>query len=249
MARKTRIEFEGALYHVITRGNQKRKVFRTDEDFQTYLDILRRYKDRYRFYLYAYVLMSNHVHLLIETASTPLSKTLQGINQTYTMYFNRKYSTVGHLFQGRYKAILCEKDAYLLTLAKYIHLNPVRATLTPSPDDYFWSSHAVYARKTAKGDIVDVGLVLPMFSEREESARKLYRSFMGDEVRITKHDVYMTIDQRLLGSRCFVDEVIEKQNVPLERKRRKEGLSLLEISRGIERAYGISLRIFDQEAG
>lgn len=242
MARKARIEFEGALYHVITRGNQKQKVFRTKEDFQTYLDILLRYKDRHRFSLYAYVLMNNHIHLLIETASVSLSKTLQGVNQTYTMYFNRKYRTVGHLFQGRYKAILCEKDTYLLALVKYIHLNPVRATLTQSPDSYPWSSHGVYMRPTAKEALVDTRLVLPLFSKREESARKLYRSFMGEEISITREDVYRTIDQRLIGSSRFVEEIIEKQKVPLERKRRKHGLSLSEIARGIERAHGVTLK-------
>src|SRR4030043_2258655 len=127
MARKPRIEYEGTFYHIITRGNQRQRVFKRDDDFQKYISLISFYKVRYKYALYAYVLMSNHVHLLIETRENPLSKILQGINQSYTMYFNRKYGTVGHLFQGRYKAILCDKDAYLLTLIKYIHLNPVRA--------------------------------------------------------------------------------------------------------------------------
>ena len=110
MARKPRIEYEGALYHVITRGNQRQRVFKGVEDHQHYLKILADYKVRYEYVLYAYVLMSNHVHLLIETRETPLSKILQRINQSYTMYFNRRYGTVGHLFQGRYKAILCDKE-------------------------------------------------------------------------------------------------------------------------------------------
>lgn len=127
MARKPRIEYEGAFYHVITRGNQRQRVFKGDDDFQKYISLLAFYKERYKYSLYAYALMSNHVHLLIETRQIPLSKILQGINQSYTMYFNRRYKTVGHLFQGRYKAILCDKDAYLLSLIKYIHLNPVKA--------------------------------------------------------------------------------------------------------------------------
>ncbi len=121
MARKPRIEYEGAFYHVITRGNQRQKIFREDEDYNKYLEILSRYKSQYKYRLYAYVLMNNHVHLLIEIRDNPLSKIQQGINQSYTIYFNKKYNTVGHLFQGRYKAILCDKEAYLLSLIKYIH--------------------------------------------------------------------------------------------------------------------------------
>jgi len=101
MARKPRIEFEGALYHVITRGNQRQRVFKDMEDHWRYLKILADYKIRYEYALYAYVLMSNHVHLLIETRETPLSKILQGINQSYTMYFNRKYGTVGAFVSGK----------------------------------------------------------------------------------------------------------------------------------------------------
>ena len=129
MARKPRIEYEGAFYHVITRGNRREKIFRDKKDFLKYLEILSHYKKRYRFRLYSYVLMSNHVHLLMETGKVSLSKVKQGINQSYTAYFNRKYKTVGHLFQGRYKALLCDRERYLLSLIKYIHFNPVRAKM------------------------------------------------------------------------------------------------------------------------
>ncbi|MDH4163923.1 MAG: transposase [Nitrospirota bacterium] len=130
MPRKPRIEFAGAFYHVIVRGNQKQRVFKDAADFQKYLLTLTVYKNRAGCRIYAYVLMNNHVHLLVETQDVPLSKVMQGVNQTYTMYFNRKYRTVGHLFQGRYKAILCDRDAYLLGLVKYIHENPLRARTT-----------------------------------------------------------------------------------------------------------------------
>jgi len=126
MPRKPRIEYNGAFYHVITRGNQRQKTFKDQADFEKYLQILAIYKNRYHYRLYTYVLMDNHVHLLIETGETPLSKILQGINQSYTLYFNRLYRTVSHLFQGRYKAILCDRDNYLLALLKYIHQNPLR---------------------------------------------------------------------------------------------------------------------------
>ena len=143
MARKPRIEFEGALYHVITRGNQRQQIFNATEDYERYLKILEDYKLRYDFLIYAYILMENHVHLLMETKEVPLSKILQGINQRYTMYFNRRYATVGHLFQGRYKAMLCERDSYLLSLVQYIHMNPVRLGRAKSPAAYPWSSHSL----------------------------------------------------------------------------------------------------------
>lgn len=241
MARKTRIEFEGALYHVIVRGNQKRKVFKSDEDFRFYLDILGRYKSRYPFALYAYVLMTNHIHLFIETRTIPLNKILQGINQSYTMNFNRKYKTVGHLFQGRYKSILCEKETYLLALVKYIHLNPVRARIAQNPDDYPWSSHKAYVDSAAKGELVDADHVLKMFSEVDGSARRLYRSFMGEDITISKKDVYCTVDQRMLGNDVFVDETVAKHKLVIEQRRRKQAYSLEEIAKAIERHDGITL--------
>src|SRR4030042_6519741 len=112
--------------------------------------------------------MKNHVHLLIETRERPRSKILQGINQRYTMYFNRKSRTLGHLFQGRCKVILCDRDAYLLALTKYIHNNPIRAKITKTLQAYPWSSHHVYFRKTNPEGLVDTDFVLGLFSTRKD---------------------------------------------------------------------------------
>ncbi|MEW5706922.1 MAG: transposase [Actinomycetota bacterium] len=127
MARKPRIEFAGVLYHVIARGNNKQVVFNTAEDYLYYLDRLRVAKEQYNFCLYSYCLMPNHVHLFIRTKETPLSHIMLMVQTSYAKYYNRKTKRVGHLFQNRYKAILCDIDAYLLELVRYIHLNPVRA--------------------------------------------------------------------------------------------------------------------------
>ena len=183
MARKPRIEFEGAFYHVITRGNQRQRVFKDRDDYEQYLKILGDYKIQYDYVLYGYVLVSNHVHLLIETKEKPLSKILQGINQSYTIYFNKRYGMVGHLFQGRYKAILCEKDAYLLSLVKYIHLNPIRARVVKSLEEYPWSSHRYYVETVRNQGIVDTEQVLKMFSEDRRRARRLYWDLYGGEGR------------------------------------------------------------------
>ncbi|HEC98726.1 MAG TPA: hypothetical protein ENI58_11370 [Nitrospirae bacterium] len=247
MARKARIEFEGALYHVITRGNQRQKIFKDKYDLLKYLEILADYKKRYNYYLYAYILLNNHIHLLIETRETPLSKILQGINQRYTMYFNRKYKTAGHLFQGRYKAILCEKDSYLLSLIKYIHHNPVRARIAKTPAEYKWSSHHGYAKKTSKEDIIDTDQVLRIFSEDKTEARKLYRAFMGDAIAVKKDDIYSTIDQRVLGGELFVEKVMQKCDGDLRQTRREKEYALRAIARGIEKLFGVTLKQIQQK--
>src|SRR5688500_8460786 len=142
--RKPRVEFEGALYHVIVRGNHRRDIFRDESDRVTYLKRIEHYRERYSCIVYAYVLMSNHVHLLIETGAVGLSKIMQGIQFSYTQRYNRRHGAVGHLFQGRYKAILCDRDAYLLELVRYIHLNPARMKDPQNPWKYRWSSHRAY---------------------------------------------------------------------------------------------------------
>lgn len=204
MARKPRIEFPGAFYHVITRGNQQQNIFREDDDFKKYLDIMFRYKERFEFKLYAHVLMSNHVHLLLETEDAPLSKICQGLNQSYTSWFNRKYHLTGHLFQGRYKAILCDKDSYLLSLLKYIHLNPVRAVMVKHIDEYRWSSHKTYATGQQEKALIDTDNVLGIFSRSKGNARKLYKSFIHDEESMEKKEVYRTVDQQILGGRLLL---------------------------------------------
>jgi len=125
MARRPRLFAPGLLYHVMVRGNQRQKTFLKEQDYQAYLERVAKYRKRCDAVLYAYCLMPNHVHLLLETSREPLAKFMQGLQQSYTQYFNRTHHKVGHLFQGRCKALVCEKERYLLALIRYIHLNPV----------------------------------------------------------------------------------------------------------------------------
>ncbi len=242
MPRKQRIEYEGAFYHVITRGNQKQAIFKQDEDFQKYLKILTCYKERYNYHIYSYVLMKNHVHLIIETKHTLLSKIMQGINQSYTMYFNRKYETVGHLFQGRYKAILCDKDKYLLSLLKYIHENPIRAKLVKSISEYPWSSHRIYEKKESDDTLVDTDQVLRMFSEDNTKARQLYMAYIGEKEMIAKETVYSTVDQRVLGDEHFVEYVVDKNKGYFKKKQPNKVYSLQAIAKAMESVFGITLK-------
>lgn len=241
MARKPRIEFKGAFFHIITRGNQRQKIFRDEKDYKKYLEILSGYRQKYHYHLYAYVLMNNHVHLLLETRDIPLSRIQQGINQRYTMYFNKKYKMVGHLFQGRYKAILCDRDAYLLSLIKYIHLNPVRAKEVKTPEDYRWSSHKNYAERM-KDDIIETNQVLRIFSENKTRARRLYREYIGDGISIKKDAVYKTVDQRILGDEEFVEQVIDNIDAGIKDKKKRHEYSLDQIAGVIEQAFIITLK-------
>ena len=242
MARKPRIEYEGAFYHVITRGNRREKIFRDKRDFLKYLEIISNYKKRHQFCLYSFVLMSNHIHLLMETERTPLSKIQQGINQSYTIYFNRRYKMVGHLFQGRYKAILCDRDAYLLSLVKYIHMNPLRAKMVKDLNEYKWSSHGRYADKGQKNELVDTDRVLRMFAEDRETSIKLYREFMGDGFAIKREDVYRTVEQQVLGSEEFLDNVMEKYDVEFKNNKREREYTLTKISEGVEKISGVTIK-------
>lgn len=232
MARKSRIEFPGAFYHVLARGNNKQKIFKDEEDYKVYILRLKRYHERYKFILYAYVLMPNHIHLLIQTGITPLSKVMQGLQQSYTYYFHRKHKTVGHLFQGRYMTILCQRDAYLLELVRYIHLNPVRSGLVTNPEDYPWSSHLVYLGYLGQ-PYVEKDLVLKMLSDDESRLNKIYWQFIADGV-IKGHQnaFYDMIDQRLLGNPEFVRKTKQRveskiQNEEKEKKHTIHSLSLV----------------------
>jgi REP-associated tyrosine transposase len=216
MARRPRVFAAGLLYHVIVRGNQRRKTFQHDDDYRAYLDRLEKYRSQCQVRIYAYCLMPNHVHLLVETGSTPLAKFMQGLQQSYTQYFNRRYRKVGHLFQGRYKAIICDRDKYLLALVRYIHLNAVRAKLATRPERYRYSGHNSYLTD-GRAKIVETTPVLKLMG-----GKKAYERFvlagMGEE----HNEAYYAVeDQRFLGEEGFGDEIsrdVEEISKPKRKK-------------------------------
>lgn len=148
MARPPRIQMPGALYHVVQRGNYRQPIFVTDRDRERFEETLGKYREALDYRIHAYCLMGNHVHLLLETRRANLSKVLQRIMGSYTLYYNRKRQKVGHLFQGRSKAFLVDGAGHLLDVSRYIHLNPVRAEMIKKPEDYRWSSLKDYAPGT-----------------------------------------------------------------------------------------------------
>jgi len=205
MARRPRIFAPGLLYHVIVRGNQRQKTFFADRDYQAYLERLAKYRERYGVGVYAYCLMPNHVHLLLGCSDIPLSRFMQGLQQSFTQYFNRAHRKVGHLFQGRYKAIVCDRDEYLLELVRYIHLNPVRSKLVGKPEAWRYSGHGVYLR----GKSTEVMDPKPVFTLL--GGPKAYRRFVLDGLgQGHREDYYRVEDQRFLGTEEFVKKVQEE---------------------------------------
>jgi REP element-mobilizing transposase RayT len=238
MARKPRVEFEGALYHVIVRGNHRRDIFGDESDRVNYLERIEHYRERYEAVVYAYILMSNHVHLLIETGVVGLSKIMQGIQFTYTQRYNRRHRKVGHLFQGRYKAILCDHDAYLLELIRYIHLNPARMKNPQDPWKYRWSSHRAYLG--GEGPLkVQTSAVLQQFASKRSAARKRYLDFMKkglDQGHV--ESFYETVEQRFLGDEKFIEQVEKKKaGEPVKIK-----IKFPRLAEGVAAVYGIEAR-------
>ncbi|OGL04801.1 MAG: hypothetical protein A3I03_11135 [Candidatus Rokubacteria bacterium RIFCSPLOWO2_02_FULL_68_19] len=206
MPRRPRLEVPGACYHVIARGNRQAAIFHDDLDHRHFLRRLEAYRRRYSFSLYAYVLMTNHVHLLVETAESPLHKIMHGVQFTYAQYYNRRYETAGHLFQGRYRAILCDRDTYLLELVRYIHLNPARTQAGLDPWCYPWSSHAAYMGRPSPVT-VETSFVLRQFAPRLGQARRAYLAFLANGLAQADQPWYEDAGgQRVLGG----EEVIRK---------------------------------------
>ena len=173
MARPLRIEFKGALYHILSRGNERRNIFFGDADYKVFLGVLEEMSDRFEVDIFAYVLMSNHYHLLIRTNQGNLSKSMQWVGTTYTRRFNLQHFRSGHLFQGRFKSILVQNDAYLMQLSCYIHRNPLRAGLVNRLADYRWSSYRTYAYKASHTKWLNKDLILSQCNR--EDSYKAYR--------------------------------------------------------------------------
>ncbi|KAF0143508.1 MAG: hypothetical protein FD156_2574 [Nitrospirae bacterium] len=202
MARQLRIEFEGAFYHITSRGNLRDRIFFDDKDKEMFLEILKRTKERYGYLLHAYALMDNHYHLLIETPKANISQAMQNINTSYTVYINKKYQRSGHLFQGRFKGIIVDKDEYLLTLSRYIHLNSVRAKIVQWPEDYRWTSYGAY-RDKSKDSLVDITDTLSCFSDSKTEAVRAYKSFVEAREGMEENPFKDIAAGLILGSKRF----------------------------------------------
>lgn len=204
MARPLRIEFPGALYHVTTRGNARRAIFKSDSDRWRFLEVLDDTAERHHWLVHAYCLMPNHYHLLVETPEGNLSAGMRRLNGVYTQRFNHRNNQVGHLFQGRFKAILVEKDAYFLELCRYIVLNPVRGGLVSAPGDFAWSNYRSMMGLAPSPACLVKKAVLSRFSDDGKRAREAYQRFVQQGMG-GKSPLESVQDQCLLGGDGFVE--------------------------------------------
>ncbi len=217
MARKPRLHYPGACYHVILRGNAGQDIFFARQDRARFFFLLQEGVEKYKHRIHAYCLMTNHVHLVIQVGDISLSRIIQNISFRYTRYINRRQKQTGHLFQGRYKALLIDAESFLLELVRYIHNNPVRAGIVKLADNYLWSSHTVYL-----GDVsvpwVTTDWILSQFSNDKKRAVDLYRDFVvaGRDEGHRKEFHHGTIEGRILGDDRFGEGALVKaaQQVP-----------------------------------
>jgi len=204
MARPLRIEYPGAFYHVTCRGNAREKVFFIDPDREMFLELLADVAERFTWRCHAYCQMTNHYHLLIETLKPTLSLGMRQLNGVYTQEFNRRHRRTGHVFQGRFKGILVERDAYLLELARYVVLNPVRAKMVRSARDWPWSSYRATAGFEAAPEFLTTDWLLDQFGASRARAQKAYRKFVSEGRGVTVWEHLR--GQVYLGSDTFIEE-------------------------------------------
>jgi len=181
MARPLRIEYEDAVYHVTSRGNAKSDIYLDNEDRELFLDVLQYVVERFGWQCHAYCLMSNHYHLMIETPKANLSRGMSQLNGMFTQRFNRKYGRVGHLFQGRFKSIIVDKDAYLLELSRYIVRNPLAANMVKNIGDWTWSSYQATGGLVQTPGFLHVDWLLSQFSDSKAKAQQIYMDFVDQE--------------------------------------------------------------------
>ncbi|MES9858337.1 MAG: transposase [Sedimenticola sp.] len=225
MARPLRIEFSGALYHVTSRGDGQEAIYLDDGDRGLFMEVLGEACEQYNWVAHSWCQMTNHYHLLIETPDGNLSKGMRHLNGVYTQHFNRKHQRVGHIFQGRFKAILVEREIYLLELARYIVLNPVRAGMVTGAEHWPWSSYRQTAGLEVSPTWFDSHWLLSLFTKRRSLAVRRYMEFVANGVQEAspwgglKHQVF-------LGSDAFVKKLqkkVARQNLSEVTKVRRRG--------------------------
>jgi len=225
MARPLRIEYGGAVYHVTSRGDRQETIFDDDQDRTAFLNILGEVVSRFRWRCHAYCLMGNHYHLMIETPEANLTKGMRHLNGVFTQWSNRRHKRSGHLFQGRYKAILVDRDAYFLELGRYIVLNPVRAAMVKHPRLWAWSSYgATIGEATAPAWLTIVDL-LAEFGKRSAAARRKYQQFVAEGMgaesvwKELKGQIYLGDDDFVERMQGKLGERDEDVNIPRAQQR------------------------------
>ena len=205
MSRPLRIEFSGAIYHITSRGNARQQIYQDDEDRRRFLSIFAHVVDRYGWLCHAYCLMDNHYHLIIETSKANLSLGMRQLNGVYTQSYNRHHRKIGHLFQGRFKAILVEKEPHLLELCRYVVLNPVRAKMVQYPQEWKWSSYCATTGEMPTPDFLTVEWLLGQYGKRYSVAKEEYKTFVMEGMGASRPWEKLQ-GQIYLGGKKFIKE-------------------------------------------
>jgi len=208
MARQLRIEYPGAFYHITSRGNEKQAIYLQDADRQRFLARLEEAHEERHAIIHAYCLMENHYHLILETPRGNLSEILHFINTAHSVYFNKRHGRCGHLFQGRFKAILVQAEIYMRRLARYIHLNPIRARIAALPDQYIWSSYRDFVGLRPPPAWLQRMFILRLFGESPDAAEKRFADFVLEGTRkAIRNPLEMADPRSILGSASFVERI------------------------------------------
>ncbi|HYF05517.1 MAG TPA: transposase [Patescibacteria group bacterium] len=210
MSRPLRIEYPGAFYHVMNRGLERRDIFKSPADFQYFLELLTSQFMKYGLIVHAYCLMSNHYHLFIETPLGHISKIMRAVDGHYTQKFNKCYKRNGPLFQGRYKALLVDKDSYSLELSRYIHLNPVKAGMTKTPQEYPYSSYSSFLSNTHPYLFLNTSWILSQFHTKTNQAKKHFTDFTLQGLTDTWSPDSQSFKNTILGSPGFISQIQDR---------------------------------------
>jgi putative transposase len=270
MPRKSRIDAPGALHHIIARGIDRRQIFKSDEDRTHFLSRLGDILTETKTACYAWALIPNHFHLLLRTSHISISTTMRRLLTGYAMWYNRRHRRYGHLFQNRYKSILCQEDVYLLELVRYIHLNPLRAGLVPdlkTLDRYPYSGHSVLMAKI-NYDWQNTDKVLKLFGKKSGTARRIYQQFINKGIDQGKRKdltggglirsvggwaalkalraakIFEKGDERILGDGDFVENVLKAANEAMERRYdlQARGFTLSKVASRVAEVLGVELK-------
>ncbi|NML60627.1 addiction module toxin RelE [Massilia sp. RP-1-19] len=235
MSRPLRLEFPGALYHVTARGNRKNRIYHDDVDRRVWLRILRQVCMRFNFSVHAYCQMTNHYHLMVETIDGGLARGMRHLNGVYSQYVNRRHELVGHMFQGRYHAVVVQKERHLLELSRYVVLNPVRAGIVARPEDWQWSSYRYMAGAAPSPRWLDKTWTLEQFGSARTSPVEAYCTFVDEglgaasPLKLTRHQLILG-DEMFLGPHSKLHDPACVAEVP-RIQRRSRALSLSEYER------------------
>ena len=268
MPRKARIDTAGALHHIMVRGIEGCNIFRNDDDRDNFIERLGKILFESDTSCYAWALMPNHFHLLLQTGSIPNSTVMRRLLTGYALYYNKKHRRRGHLFQNRFKSILCQRDSYFLELVRYIHLNPLRAKIVDSLEEldrYKYSGHSIVLGRNKKAEWQNTEEVTGMFGDYLSAARRSYRSFIkkgitegkrqdlsgGGLLRsaggwegvkaLREEKVYQKNDERILGDSNFVEQVMSSADEAMERKYKlsAEGVDLDSLTNRVSKIFGV----------